>query len=187
MQPISPPGVNVAYMQNPSPYPYGPPQGMQGMPQGMYYPVLTGPQGMPHGMPHGMPQGMPQGMQGMQYYPIPAHQMQQMQMYSPNQQQPGMAPNTNLFYKTRMCNKWRNGSCPFGEKCTYAHGQHELRRVSPEVLMQQQMLGGGYVMMLRGRVVVVSVLTCDNTLCPWMSREYTVILRECLVCDCYYL
>eukprot|EP00890_Picochlorum_soloecismus_P000203 jgi/Picsp_1/1183/NSC_04664-R1_zinc finger ccch domain-containing protein 56-like len=44
--------------------------------------------------------------------------------------------NTNVFYKTRMCNKWRGGSCPFGDRCTYAHGQHELRRVPPEVLAQ---------------------------------------------------
>lgn len=43
---------------------------------------------------------------------------------------------TNVFYKTRMCNKWRGGSCPFGDRCTYAHGQHELRRVPPEVLAQ---------------------------------------------------
>ena len=42
----------------------------------------------------------------------------------------------NVFYKTRMCNKWRSGACPFGDKCTYAHGQHELRRVPPEVLAQ---------------------------------------------------
>ena len=51
-------------------------------------------------------------------------------------QQRGGRGSVNVFYKTRMCNKWRSGSCPFGDKCTYAHGQHELRRVPPEVLAQ---------------------------------------------------
>ncbi|XP_011622812.1 zinc finger CCCH domain-containing protein 12 isoform X1 [Amborella trichopoda] len=28
-----------------------------------------------------------------------------------------------MFWKTRMCNKWEStGSCPFGEKCHFAHG-----------------------------------------------------------------
>jgi hypothetical protein len=103
----------------------GVPQTMQGM---QYYPVMAAPQGVP---------------QGMQYYPIPAPQMQQMQMYNPNQQVGvSVQSNSNMFFKTRLCNKWRQGLCPFGDKCTYAHGQHELRRVAPEVLMQQQMFAG---------------------------------------------
>ncbi len=100
------------------------------------------------------PQGMaPQGMQyypvvapqGMQYYPVQAHQMQQLQMYTPSQQVGvGVQPsNTNMFFKTRLCNKWRSGMCPFGDKCTYAHGQHEMRQLDPQVLMQQQMYAGG--------------------------------------------
>jgi len=107
-----------------------PPQGMppQGMaPQGMqYYPVVPAPQGM-------------------QYYPVQAHQMQQLQMYTPSQQVGvGVQPsNTNMFFKTRLCNKWRSGMCPFGDKCTYAHGQHEMRQLDPQVLMQQQMYAGG--------------------------------------------
>jgi hypothetical protein len=102
--------------------------------------------------PQGMPQYYVPGMTGImpQYYVpgiggvVPQMQQVPQQMVYGQQHVPSGAAsggaNTNLFYKTRMCNKWRNGSCPFGEKCTYAHGQHELRRVSPEILMQQQMM-----------------------------------------------
>lgn len=105
-----------------------PPQQMQ------YYPMMGAPPGV-------------------QYYPVPAHQLYNpagsQQMYNPGQQVQMYAPvggaapaqsNSNMFFKTRLCNKWRQGMCPFGDKCTYAHGQQELRRVAPEVLMQQQML-----------------------------------------------
>ena len=34
------------------------------------------------------------------------------------------------------CRRWRAGACPYGEKCTYAHGEHELRYVPPEVVAQ---------------------------------------------------
>lgn len=95
-----------------------------------------------------MPQFQTPPPYGMMAYP--SHAMMPMPM------NPGMSPamggdhvhfqqpmmggggrgSANVFYKTRMCNKWRGGSCPFGERCTYAHGQHELRRVPPEVLAQ---------------------------------------------------
>ncbi|KAL4458445.1 hypothetical protein ABPG75_013310 [Micractinium tetrahymenae] len=43
---------------------------------------------------------------------------------------------SNVFFKTRICNKWRAGACPYGDKCTYAHGEHELRYVPPEIVAQ---------------------------------------------------
>ena len=30
-------------------------------------------------------------------------------------------------YKTEICRSWVQGFCEFGEKCTFAHGQNELR------------------------------------------------------------
>lgn len=31
-------------------------------------------------------------------------------------------------YKTELCNKWKIwGNCPYGDKCTFAHGRQELR------------------------------------------------------------
>ncbi|OMJ72859.1 hypothetical protein SteCoe_28599 [Stentor coeruleus] len=30
-------------------------------------------------------------------------------------------------YKTEICRNWSQGICEFGEKCTFAHGEEELR------------------------------------------------------------
>lgn len=36
-------------------------------------------------------------------------------------------PTTNN-YKTEMCKAWgKSGNCPYGSKCKFAHGVHELR------------------------------------------------------------
>merc|ERR1719320_1617834 len=33
------------------------------------------------------------------------------------------------FFKTAICSKWKElGSCPYGEKCRFAHGLRELRK-----------------------------------------------------------
>eukprot|EP01004_Peranema_trichophorum_P004391 NODE_3318_length_1373_cov_70.916000_g2884_i0.p1 GENE.NODE_3318_length_1373_cov_70.916000_g2884_i0~~NODE_3318_length_1373_cov_70.916000_g2884_i0.p1 ORF type:complete len:421 (+),score=87.61 NODE_3318_length_1373_cov_70.916000_g2884_i0:53-1264(+) len=32
------------------------------------------------------------------------------------------------YYKTRICQLWKDGQCNKGDNCTYAHGEHELRR-----------------------------------------------------------
>lgn len=94
---------------------------------------------------------MPQYPMGPQYPPqlamthggafSPQQQQQQQQALYMGQMArgPQVANANNLFYKTRMCNKWRTGACPFGDKCTYAHGQHEIRRVPPDVVAAHAM------------------------------------------------
>eukprot|EP00126_Sphaerothecum_destruens_P003382 Sdes_comp17117_c0_seq1m6280 len=54
----------------------------------------------------------------------PPHQQQQQQQ----QQQP---QKSNGLYKTELCHSFEETShCKYGDKCKFAHGRHELRRVS---------------------------------------------------------
>ncbi|WOK93935.1 zinc finger CCCH domain-containing protein 56-like [Canna indica] len=54
-------------------------------------------------------------------------------IHSPPQQEAPLVPSrppasTSAFYKTRLCQKFcATGSCPFGDSCTFAHGQEDLR------------------------------------------------------------
>ncbi|KAG5354405.1 Zinc finger protein 36, C3H1 type-like 2-A [Yarrowia sp. C11] len=87
-----------------------------------------GPNGMPN--PMAMPQPLANGMhmQGM---------MPQMAPVTPTvanavqQQQPRRKANINSeLYKTEMCSSFqKTGSCSYGEKCQFAHGEHELKNV----------------------------------------------------------
>uniref|UniRef100_A0A1D1Y4G2 Zinc finger CCCH domain-containing protein 39 n=1 Tax=Anthurium amnicola TaxID=1678845 RepID=A0A1D1Y4G2_9ARAE len=38
---------------------------------------------------------------------------------------------SRLFFKTRLCLKFKTGSCPYGQNCSFAHGPEELRRAPP--------------------------------------------------------
>lgn len=38
---------------------------------------------------------------------------------------------SNIFYKTRMCAKFRMGTCKNGENCNFAHGIEDLRQPPP--------------------------------------------------------
>ncbi|XP_050205425.1 zinc finger CCCH domain-containing protein 39 [Mercurialis annua] len=38
---------------------------------------------------------------------------------------------TNIFFKTRMCAKFRTGNCRNGENCNFAHGMQDLRQPPP--------------------------------------------------------
>lgn len=44
----------------------------------------------------------------------------------------------NIYFKTRICNKWKIGQCQYGERCTYAHGEQELRFLPPELISQME-------------------------------------------------
>lgn len=37
----------------------------------------------------------------------------------------------NIFYKTRLCANFKNGSCRNGENCNYAHGIDDIRQPPP--------------------------------------------------------
>ncbi|KAF5191856.1 Zinc finger ccch domain-containing protein [Thalictrum thalictroides] len=39
--------------------------------------------------------------------------------------------NGKLFYKTRLCEKYREGTCPYDPNCKFAHGIEDLRRPPP--------------------------------------------------------
>ncbi|XP_010925243.1 zinc finger CCCH domain-containing protein 39 [Elaeis guineensis] len=36
-----------------------------------------------------------------------------------------------MFFKTRLCQKFKTGSCPWGSNCNFAHGIEELRQPPP--------------------------------------------------------
>ncbi|XP_078428030.1 zinc finger CCCH domain-containing protein 39-like [Wolffia australiana] len=38
---------------------------------------------------------------------------------------------SKIFFKTRLCMKFKSGSCPYGQNCSFAHGPEELRRPPP--------------------------------------------------------
>lgn len=44
---------------------------------------------------------------------------------------PGSKGTSHIFYKTRMCAKFLEGTCRNGEHCTFAHGVEDLREPPP--------------------------------------------------------
>lgn len=42
----------------------------------------------------------------------------------------GQHNDKSIFHKTKLCARWEeNCSCPYGKKCTYAHGREELQEI----------------------------------------------------------
>ncbi|KAG8370989.1 hypothetical protein BUALT_Bualt13G0040500 [Buddleja alternifolia] len=46
----------------------------------------------------------------------------------PPMRNPGLSAGPASNYKTRLCEKFSKGSCTFGERCHFAHGEEELRK-----------------------------------------------------------
>ncbi|KAG8370887.1 hypothetical protein BUALT_Bualt13G0030200 [Buddleja alternifolia] len=46
----------------------------------------------------------------------------------PPMRNPGMSAGPASNYKTKLCEKFSKGSCTFGERCHFAHGEEELRK-----------------------------------------------------------
>jgi hypothetical protein len=36
-----------------------------------------------------------------------------------------------LNLQTKLCTRWMSGDCRFGDRCNFAHGEHELRSLPP--------------------------------------------------------
>ncbi|KAG5363683.1 Zinc finger protein 36, C3H1 type-like 2-A [Yarrowia sp. B02] len=119
-----PPGAQAAYFEE-----YPPQQAFdpwddkrRAHAQPMMQPNVHQPMAMPQPLANGM------HMQGM---------MPQMAPVTPQggsavpQQQPRRKANINSeLYKTEMCSSFqKTGSCSYGEKCQFAHGEHELKNV----------------------------------------------------------
>ncbi|KAG6549003.1 hypothetical protein Mapa_009445 [Marchantia paleacea] len=52
----------------------------------------------------------------------------------------------SIFYKTKLCSRFRNGNCPYNTNCNFAHGMEELRKPPPgweDVVAAQEGGAGG--------------------------------------------
>lgn len=79
----------------------------------------------------------------------------------------------SVYWKTRICAKWRDGNCQFGDKCRYAHGEQELR-VLPHELVEQLELEKQWKDGLG-----------DNLLPEEQYRHLRELLRKTRLCDKY--
>lgn len=109
-----------------------------GMFPGMFPPgAMPGMMGMPPGMMDAdfgpMSQGMNRGP-GFVRPPF-GNQLLPDAVIDESSRRPGSL-NGSIFHKTRLCVKWKEGWCHFGDRCNFAHGEHELRYVPPEVVSQ---------------------------------------------------
>lgn len=50
---------------------------------------------------------------------------------NPRMNPPSNKGTSHIFYKTRICAKFKEGTCRNGEHCTFAHGEEDLREPPP--------------------------------------------------------
>ncbi|KAJ7554824.1 hypothetical protein O6H91_05G010900 [Diphasiastrum complanatum] len=57
----------------------------------------------------------------------------------------GRSSTGSIFFKTKLCARFRAGNCPYNSNCNFAHGMEELRKPPPgwEDLVATQEAGGG--------------------------------------------
>ncbi|KAF8406958.1 hypothetical protein HHK36_006079 [Tetracentron sinense] len=48
-------------------------------------------------------------------------------------------PTSRIFFKTRLCGKFKLGQCPYGDTCNFAHGMDDMRKPPPN---WQELLAG---------------------------------------------
>lgn len=58
---------------------------------------------------------------------------------TPQMNPPVNQPTGKIFFKTRLCAKFRMGQCRNGENCNFAHGEDDLRKPPPN---WQELVGG---------------------------------------------
>ncbi|KAI3883641.1 hypothetical protein MKX03_016323 [Papaver bracteatum] len=72
-----------------------------------------------------------QGM-GMNPFQNQGMMMNQRKMMMAPPQNPNQNPRLGkIFFKTRLCEKFKAGHCPYGDNCSYAHGVEDIREPPP--------------------------------------------------------
>ena len=69
----------------------------------------------------------------------------------------------NPRYKTTLCKKFSSGqTCPYGDKCQFAHGQQELRLYSGQNMVQNMALGGSVNNKQQNNMINYKIVKCKN-------------------------
>lgn len=67
------------------------------------------------------------------------NQLSNLNHRTPQMNPPINQPTGKIFFKTRLCAKFRMGQCRNGENCNFAHGEDDLRKPPPN---WQELVGG---------------------------------------------
>ena len=67
----------------------------------------------------------------------------------------------NSRYKTVLCKNFKaNGSCPYGDKCQYAHGEQDLRPINSQA--QNMMYAMGMNSKNQNNMINYKIIKCKN-------------------------
>ncbi|KAG1330098.1 putative Zinc finger CCCH domain-containing protein 39 [Cocos nucifera] len=97
----------------------------------------------------------------------------------PAQTNPPTRGTNCLFFKTRLCQKFKTGSCPWGSNCNFAHGIEELRQPPPnwqELVAEERVNGMDRQRMHKNKICRKFYI---GELCPYGDRcTYLHVERE---------